>query len=139
MKRKKGFTLIEVLIAVVLLGIGIIALVRAGASFTGSNNTSINISTAQFLISQIREHTAAMDFDNLTSLEANTLPFDVNGDTITDLSNAGYTQTIEVENVSSSDFNNIVAEGSSDFAKVTVTVKKNGKEITQSSWIKANY
>jgi len=84
-RRSRGFTLLEVLIAVILVGVSIAALVAANTSiavilvgvsiaalvaantsFTLANGTGADISTAEFLVEQIRELTAmlpAMDPD----------------------------------------------------------------------------
>ena len=46
--RKQGFTLIEVLVAVVLIGLAIASLVAANSSFTRANGAGVNLSTAEF-------------------------------------------------------------------------------------------
>ena len=57
---KNGFTLIEVLIAVIMVGLAIAALVGANLSFTKANGMGANISTAEFLSEQIRELTTML-------------------------------------------------------------------------------
>ena len=52
--NKKGFTLIEVLISTVLVGIAIAALLAANTCFTNVNGESLKLSNAEFLTEQIR-------------------------------------------------------------------------------------
>ncbi len=56
----KGFSLIEVLIATVLVGFAIAALVAANGSFSLANVAGADLSTAEFLIEQIREMTTML-------------------------------------------------------------------------------
>ena len=50
-----GFSLIEVLIAILLVGLAIASLVTANSAFTKANSAGTELSTAEFLIEQIRE------------------------------------------------------------------------------------
>lgn len=56
----KGFSLIEVLIATVLVGLAIAALVAANGSFSMANVAGADLSTAEFLVEQIRELTTML-------------------------------------------------------------------------------
>ena len=56
----RGFSLIEVLIATVLIGLSIAALVAANGSFSMANVTGADLSTAEFLAEQIRELTTML-------------------------------------------------------------------------------
>lgn len=56
----KGFSLIEVLIATVLVGMAIAALVAANGSFSMANVAGADLSTAEFLVEQIRELTTML-------------------------------------------------------------------------------
>ena len=60
-KCSDGFTLIEVLIAILLVGLAIVSLVSANGSFTQANGAGVELSTAEFLIEQIRELSAVLD------------------------------------------------------------------------------
>jgi len=54
-----GFTLIEAMIATLLLAIAIIALMVSNQAFTQVNSAGIDLSTAEFLIEEVRERTAS--------------------------------------------------------------------------------
>jgi prepilin-type N-terminal cleavage/methylation domain-containing protein len=137
--RGSGFSLIEVLIAAVLVGLAVAALLGASRSFTIANASGADLSTAEFLIEQIRERTALLSFDELNGFAAGSPfspPISADGSLLTDF--AAFTQQVTVENVSASDFEQ-VPTGPSDFVRVTVKVLLNGREISSVKWIRARY
>ena len=156
-----GFSLIEVLVAIVLVGLAIVALVAANRSFTIANATGADLSTAEFLIEQIRELTAMLpvtdpqtgtdifgpeaaetslaayddldDFDNATFSP----PISADRSTLNDF--AAFSQQVAVENVNAGNFDQVVSDHSSSFVRVTVRLLLNSKEISSASWIRARY
>ena len=158
-RPSSGFSLLEILISVLLVGLAITALVGASNSLTMANGAGADLSTAEFLIEQIREMTATMDVVDPTSTtttfgpeEASVATYDdvddLNGATfsppiganrapLNDL--AGFTQQITVQNVSQTNFNLVVANHSSNFVRITVTVSLSGHPISSASWIRARY
>ncbi|MEE9369986.1 MAG: type II secretion system protein [Sedimentisphaerales bacterium] len=142
MRYKSGFTLVEVLIATILVGLAIASLIGANISLTRANGVGANLSTAEFLIEQIRERAIAADYDDLYTLEhfdgvSFSPPINADGN---DLNNfAAFTEQITVENVDGANFENTVADHSSNFVRVTVRIFLNSKEINSTSWIRALY
>jgi len=135
-----GFTLVEVLIAIILVGIAIAALVGANISFTQANGTGTELSTAEFLIEQIRERTTPVNYTSLlSSFDDKNFwpPINANGEVLNDF--AGFTQQITVQNVNKTNFQTVVPDGTSDFVRITVKILLNGKEISETSWIRAQY
>ena len=154
----KGFTLVEVLISVLIVGLAIAALMVANRSSTTANGEGIDLSTAEFLIEQIREMTAMLpvidpqqtappyNFGNEESLLANyddvddfagksfCPPIDSSRQSITEL--AAFTQQITITNVSASNFDQTAANHSTSFYKVTVKILHNSQQISQTSWIR---
>ena len=59
-KYNNGFTLIEVMIAIILVGLAIASLVGANSAFTQANGAGTELSTAEFLLEQIKELTATL-------------------------------------------------------------------------------
>jgi prepilin-type N-terminal cleavage/methylation domain-containing protein len=57
---RRGFTLIEVMIATLLIGLAIAALVAANGTLSMANGLGTDKSTAEFLAEQIRELTALL-------------------------------------------------------------------------------
>lgn len=136
-----AFTLLECLLAVLLVGIAVAALVASSGSFTKVNAAGAELSTAEFLIEQIRERTDLIAYDALDDLDgfnSDTLggPITADGQILSDFS--AYSQTVTVQNISESNFEQ-PAGADSNFIKVTVTVSLNGKQISSASWIRANY
>ncbi len=155
-----GFTLIEVLIAILLVGLAIVSLISANGSFTQANGAGVELSTAEFLIEQIRELSTVLevidpntgiatfgpeasetlaDYDDLDDLHGAVFspPISADRSSLTDLS--AYSQQITVENVNASDFEQVVSNHSSFFVRVTVKVFLNTKEISSARWLRARY
>ena len=134
-KYKSGFTLIEVLFAVMLVGLAIASLMAANAAFTKANGVGTDLSTAEFIIGQIRELTMLLpvidpetelatfgpetgetlaDYDDLDDLNGSSFspPIDAKRTTLNEF--PAYSQKIAVENVNASDFEQVVANHSSN-------------------------
>jgi len=132
--KKQAFTLIEVLIATILVGLAIASLLGANIAFTRANGTGAQLSTAEFLVEQIRELTAMKAYSELPTYNGtHSPPIGANEEVLNAFSS--YTQQITVENVSDTNFTIVV--GNSNFVRVTVAVYLNDKEITSACWIRA--
>ncbi|MBN2181138.1 MAG: hypothetical protein JW715_04430 [Sedimentisphaerales bacterium] len=160
-KHKTGFSLIEVLIAIIFIGIAIASLVASNSAFTQANGAGTNLSTAEFLSEQIRELTAMLkvsdpdstswtnfgaetgetlaDFDDLDDFDGKTFspPIGAQRNTLNDF--AAFSQQITVENVNPSDFEDVVADRTSDFVRVTVKVFLNSEQVSTTSWLRCRY
>ncbi|MCU0915414.1 MAG: type II secretion system GspH family protein [Planctomycetes bacterium] len=161
----RGFTLIEVLIATAFVGLSIAALVAANGSFSMANATGADLSTAEFLVEQIRELTALLplvepglttwtslgpgpgetlatyddvdDFDGFDSASRGG-PISAQRTTLTQLK--AFRQRVTVQKLNPTNFNQVWSDSSaSNFARVTVTVLENGRQISTASWIRARY
>lgn len=161
-----GFSLLEVLIATLLVGLSIAALVVANGSFSMANVTGADLSTAEFLAEQIRELTTMLpvvdpavtnwtalgpesgetavaaydDVDDFHGFDSATLgaPISAQRTTLSDL--AAFRQQVTVQKVNPSNFNETWADNAaSNFARVTVTILQNGRLINSASWIRARY
>ncbi len=155
----KGFSLIEVLIAIVLVGFAVASLVASNIAFTRANGAGTELTTAEFLIEQIRELTVLLpvvDPETETDIfgpeSGETL---ANYDDLDDFNGASFSppigaadrnvlsgcdafsQQVAVENVSASNFEQVVGAHTSDFVRVTVTVLLNAREISSASWLRA--
>jgi len=158
-RNKNAFTLIEVLIATFLVGLAVASLVVASGSFTKVNGAGTDLSTAEFLVEQIRELTALLPvvdpetgvsvfgpeeatlaaYDDLDDLDAANFTPPISADRLVLNDLASFSQRITVENVSASNFEQVVSNHSSSFIRVTVKVFLNSKEISSTSWIRALY
>lgn len=158
--QKSAFTLIEVLFATILVGLAVASLMAANITFTKANGMGADMSTAEFMVEQIRELTAplpAVDpttgiatfgpeagetlagYDDVDDFNGGSYcpPINSNRTALTDFSN--FTQQIMVENVSAIDLQTVVAHHGSAFYRVTVKILLNSREICSESWIRARY
>lgn len=155
-----GFSLIEVLIAIMLVGLAVASLMAANGAFTQANGAGTDLSTAEFLIEQIRELTALLP---VVDPESETSTFGPEGgealatyDDLDDFDNASFsppinsertalpevgafTQQVTVENVNASNFQQVVGDHTSNFVRVTVKVFLNSREISSARWLRARY
>ncbi len=137
--KTNGFTLIEALFAILLVGLAIASLLGANTAFTWTNAAGTDLSTAEFLLEQIKELTALAAYDDLDDFDDATFSPPVGADSATLNDFAAFTQQVTVENVSSSNFAMTVTPHTSSFVRVTVSILKNSKEICSASWIRAQY
>ena len=136
--KRVGFSLIEVLVAVILIGLAIAALVVAGNSFTRANAAGAELATAEFLVEQIRERTAMLPYGDLYSFADKNFcpPIGADGTVLNDF--AAFTQKVKVKNVSASDLGQVVGYDSG-FIRISVEVTLNSRPISSISWVRANY
>lgn len=140
-RRPNGFSLIEIMISIVLVGLSITALVLASNSLTMANGAGADLSTAEFLIEQIRELTAMIPPTELNGLVGEHSP--PISAAKTDLNDfPSFTQQVVVQKLNRSDLDQVAtgAEAeASPFFRVTVTIMQNNKQVSSASWIRAKY
>lgn len=156
-KNKSGFTLIEALIATILIGVSIAALITSNISHTQANAHGMYTTTAEFLIEEIRAMTMPMafvepdevpdtfgpdegevdvgDYDDLDDFDGVTFspPVDVNGNSLNDFSE--YSQIVTVESVNPADFTSAVEDFDSSIVRMSVNIVMNGKQVGSTSWL----
>ena len=147
------------MVAVILVGLAIASLVAASSSFTRTNATGLNLSTAEFLTEQIKELAAMLpvidpntgtelpfgpeeatlaDYDDLDDFDGASFSPPINADREALNDFAAFTQQVTVENVNAANFEQDVNDHGSYFVRVTVKVLLNAREITSTSWLRAN-
>ena len=162
-RYSSGFSLIEVLIAILLVGLAVASLVAANSALTRANGAGTDLSTAEFLLGEIRELTVLLpvvdpqsspvwtfgpeggegtltDWDDLDDFDGKVFspPISANGAVLN--GSAVFSQQITVEKVSPSNFEQVVPDNDpSDFVRVTVKVFLNAREICSASWLRARY
>jgi len=155
-----GFTFVEVLIATLLVGLAIASLLAANRAFTQANDAGTDLSTAEFLLEQIKELTALLpvvdpqtddasfgpetgetlaNYDDLDDFDGASYSPPINADRNLLNEYATFSQQVTVENVSASDFEQVVGDHGSSFVRVTVSVYQNAQQITAASWLRARY
>jgi prepilin-type N-terminal cleavage/methylation domain-containing protein len=154
--RRRGFTLIETSMAMVIIGVALSAVLQLLAAGTSSNLAGKEMSTALNLANNIREFAAGLAYQdpaNPTSPNTRgtlsptayndiwdldtgnfTPPLDCSGQQISSLS--GWSQVVKVQSV---DPTNLTATRPNDptvaTARITVTVYHGNKYIHQICWV----
>lgn len=138
-RYKAGFTLAEVLIAIILVGIAIASLVGANISLTKANGAGVDLATAEFLSEQIKELSDLVAYDDLDDFDGADFspPIGVDRGVLSNF--AAYSQQITVENVSATDFTQVVGDHNSNFVRITVKIFLGSVQISSASWIRARY
>ena len=130
-RRPGGFTLLESRVAAFLIGLVIAALAASSGAFTMATAGAIDLSTAEFLIEEIRELTAVTDYGNLFGLSGSySPPIDVVGMPLNDF--AAFEQGVSVVTCGA-DF----SATDTDFVRITVTISKDTRPVSEASWIRA--
>ena len=157
--KNKGFSLIEALFAILLVGLAIVSLVASNSSFTRANAAGADLSTAEFLVEQIKELSATLGvvdpeettttfgpeeatlagYDDLDDFDGATFSPPVSAGKVVLSDFASFSQQVTVENVSASNFEQVVEDHGSAFVRMTVKVLLNSREISSASWIRARY
>ena len=166
--QARGFSLIEVLIATVLVGMAIAALVAANGSFSMANVAGADLSTAEFLVEQIRELTTTLpvvdptvppgtpvtvlgpeageslatwdDVDDLDEFDSASLGAPITAQRTTLNALAAFRQQVTVRKINPSNFDELYSDGqTSNFVQITVNILENGRQISSASWIRARY
>lgn len=136
-KQSGGFTLIEALFAAMLIGLVVAAIAVSSSAATMVNGISIDMSTSEFLIEELREMSATMTFNELGTYTTGDInpPKDMNGDAMTEFSD--FTQHVDIVHVSAINLQTVDTTGTSDFLRITVTINKNNSPVSSASWIRA--
>jgi prepilin-type N-terminal cleavage/methylation domain-containing protein len=139
-----GFTLVEVLFAVILVGMAIAGLTAANYAYSQSNGAGTDISTAEYLIEQIHEMTATMTVDQIyayggtgTAWRTAFAPINANGGSLGTTFKA-WKQQIKVETLQK-DLATADNGASPKFYRITVRATKNGQPISSATWLRARY
>ncbi|MCF7975340.1 MAG: prepilin-type N-terminal cleavage/methylation domain-containing protein [Phycisphaerae bacterium] len=156
---RSGMTLIEVMIATLLIAVALSAMLGANGYVTQVNRAGGDLSVAQSLLEHIKEKTEALPvadpetsnavfgpeeddwtaYDDLDDFDGASFcpPIDGRGDTLPQWST--FTQQIVVENVKVDDLTAPVADLDSNFYRVTVTILSQESEVTSATWIRCLY
>ena len=159
-RYKSGFSLIEVLIAILLVGLAVASLMAGNRALTKANGAGTDLSNAEFLLGEIRELTVLLpvvdpvtdddtfgpeagevlaNYDDLDDFDGANFSPPICAERSVLNSSAGFSQQITVENVSASNFELVVGDHTSDFVRVTVRILLNSQEISSASWLRARY
>ena len=164
-RRSAGFSLIEVLIAGMILSVAVLSIVAAQQAFHQQNNVAEHYATALSLANEVREVMLGLpavdpitgstffgaetdesnvtqyddldDFDGSGSGVTFSPPINALRQTITDL--PGWSQQVTVEPVSPNDISGAAVTSQTGVLRVTVVVSANDngtmEEVTRLTWL----
>jgi hypothetical protein len=152
-------TLVEVLMATVLIGVALSAMVGANGYVTQVNRSGNDLSIAESLLEHIKERTETLpvvdpvtsnaqfgpeegswtEFDDPDDFDGANFcpPIDARGNIMNQWST--FSQEIVVQNVQANDLTTPVVDLGSNFYRVTVTILHQQKEVTSATWIRCFY
>ncbi len=138
-RQRRGFTLIEVAIVTVLVGVGIVAVMQLLAAGTVANAESAKLTTAMGLAGNIRERAVRISYNNLfTSFNDRTYspPIDATGTVLNSFS--AWSQVVDVKYVDPNAVTVTVPDTQVEpTAQVTITVRHNNRAVYTTSWLAA--
>ncbi len=157
--HRSGMTLVEVMVAIVLVGIALSTLVGANGYITQINGAGRDLSVAGSLLEHIKEKMATLpvvdpvtsnaqfgpeeddwtqydDVDDFDGASFNP-PIDARGNALSQWS--AFTQQVVVQNVDVDDLATPVGDLGSNFYRVTVTVLHQQNPVTSGTWIRCLY
>jgi prepilin-type N-terminal cleavage/methylation domain-containing protein len=134
--KTHGFTLIEAMFAIMIIGIGIAALMTVFAAGTNVNAYGDRLSKGVFLADEIRAMTDNVKFTDLENYNGQVYNgVDANGSAVAGLQE--YQQTISVRFINPVDMALYIAtDPPPQGAIITALVSYNNEEITRLSWIR---
>ena len=159
---RRGFWLVESAVAIIVIGIGVVAVVGSHQAWHIQAVASSQLATGMRLATEIREMTLLLpvndpitgsatwgiedgevipldiddldDLDNAVFFEVNgTGPIDATGTTIVGMN--GWEQRVTVQCVNPFNVTQVVADGSTRAVRIEVTVFLNDIEVTRLIWI----
>lgn len=154
-RQRRGFTLVETALAMVIVGTGVMALLQLLAAGTMVNAGGTELTTAVNLANNVHEITLGLPFQNPTTPgtlvkdtggpTAYTYLWDMNGDTYSPPLDvlrspiSTYSTWSQKVTITTVDPANVTATRPNDptvpTARVTVIIKHRNKEIYQASWL----
>lgn len=157
--NESGVSLIELILIIIILGIGISMLVSVMATGTKESHTPEMVARGVFLAQDLLEEIKSKDFEEPSGPPGSfgteeairkdyddvddydgwgpvSPPEDLNGNPMNQFS--GFSRSATVCNVDEGDLDTCVADGSTDYKKITVTLASSETSITLES-IRTNY
>lgn len=133
-RRQAGFTLIEAALTTMIIGIGLVATLQLLAAGTSANIQGASTTTAVNLAKSVRELTLKHSFAEVRAMNGTSFspPVDSRGERIEGLDN--WTQSIQVRAVDRDRLTTEIVDPSPDAVRITVTVTKNGENVSRLTW-----
>lgn len=135
----RGFTLIEVIVATIIIGVGVSAIMLATGSSTELNGAGRDMAQATFLLEEIHERTVGQDIDAVAS-GTYSPPIDAAGTELTGLSDwsqvvtAAWADPNSLSSVPPTDPEDPDYRATGDVKYVGCEVRYGGRTVRASGW-----
>ena len=133
---RQGFTLLEVWLVTIIVGVGTLAMMELIGTGTQMNARNYRETTAMHLANNLREYTREATLNDAVNLDGDewTPPIDARGRQILSLN--GWAQTLSVQKVDVSRLTTDVPNASvASAARVTVNIKQHDVVVYSASWL----
>lgn len=130
----RGFTLIEVAIVTVIIGLGVVGLLQLMVAGSMSNASASRRATAVHLASSIHEMCYQKTWPQLLALHGTTFNPAVNAQGHVTLDQQGWSQHISVQPVRIDNLTQTVS-GASPMVRVMVRVSRHGEQVYEARWL----
>ncbi len=135
LSTEAGFTLVEAVVSIVVLGLALVPLVNLFARAAERNHLGYEVTAAGIAASKMEELTANRALQGWTSFTASPTTYQV-----VDATNfPTYQWKVAVDTVAQNDFNQVVGAGSTPYKRITVFVKKPDNTELKLTTIVTNY
>jgi prepilin-type N-terminal cleavage/methylation domain-containing protein len=155
LKARRGFTLMEVAMGTMIIGLGVVSVLQLTAKLTVSQVGAVDMTVAVNLANNIHElfynlhfadpvtpaHWGPETGETLATYNDNddfdgssfSPPIDTERNTLSNLS--GWTQSISVQSVDPNHITSTVPNGSTSMERITVTISHLGQTVYSESWL----
>ena len=126
--QERGFTLLESLLSILIVGLGIVAMMQLFAAGTEVNSFGNKLSTGVIFAEQVRAETDEIVFDDLLDYDGQTFAGAAGLD--------NYQVLLTVQSVNPDDLTTYVG-ADPEMMRVTAAVHFKNDELTQMSWLRS--
>ena len=132
--RRRGFTLMETALAMVIVGVGLLSMLELLAAGTVANVDGVNETMGMNLAKNIRERSLKSTFAEVRAMDnlTHSPPHDSRGIALDGFD--GWAQVIDVQAVDVNRLTTDQINPNPDAVRVTVRITHDGRQVFQTSW-----
>lgn len=132
--RRRGFTLMETSLAMVIIGVGLLAMLDLIAAGTAANVDGVNETMGMNLAKNVREQMLKSTFAQILAMDNRTHSPPINSGGVALSGFDGWSQVIDIQAVDPANLKLDNVNPTPDAVRVTVRVAHNGQQICQLVW-----
>jgi Tfp pilus assembly protein PilV len=134
MRRKRGFTLIEASLTIIIIGVGVLSMLELMATGNRTHNDASRRTTGLTLARCLRERTLAWTFDQLRDHAGQTYspPLDASGTAMAGFDD--WQQTLQVQTVDPNSLISTSGSSTPSAVRVTAYAIHNNEKVQSLTW-----